>query len=150
MTSADPARRIVGTGYHVADLDRSLGFYTRILGMIETTRYEFPGITEVLLKYVDDEEAPAIVLVHRDDEPGPFELGNAYGRLIVTVPDVRLACEQIAAEGLRITMEPFAYEEAGTVIAMAVDPDGFALELLEVALTPSAHRGDSTCLTTTR
>jgi catechol 2,3-dioxygenase-like lactoylglutathione lyase family enzyme len=59
MASADPTRRIVGTGYHVADLDRSLDFYTRILGMIETTRYEFPGITEVLLTYVDDDAAPS-------------------------------------------------------------------------------------------
>jgi lactoylglutathione lyase len=128
-------QRIVGTGYNVADLDRSLDFYTRILGMVETTRYEFPGIKEVLLKYEDTEGAPAIVLVHREGETGPFEHGNAYGRLIVTVPDVRFACGRIAAEGLPIVQEPFEFEEANTVIAMARDPDGFALELLQVDTT---------------
>jgi lactoylglutathione lyase len=129
----DAQRWIVGTGYHVTDLARSLDFYTRVLGLVETTRYEFPGVTEVLLKYEDALAAPAVVLVHRDDAPGPFDHGNAYGRLIVTVPDVTSLCEQVRAEGLDIEMEPFALEDQGLVIAMVKDPDGFAIELVQAS-----------------
>ena len=123
--------RIIGTGYHVVDLERSLDFYTRILGMVESRRFEFPGVREVLLKCQDHDDAPAVVLVHRDDAPGPFELGDAYGRLIVAVDDTRAVVREVVGEGLEVEMEPSTFDETGATIAVVKDPDGFRVELVQ-------------------
>ena len=99
-------QRIAGVGVHVTDLDRSVDFYTSVLGMHVVGRFEFEGITEVLVGYGELGSAPNIVLVDRAANPGPHDLGTGFDRILVMVDDVDATCERLRAFGCAITGEP--------------------------------------------
>jgi lactoylglutathione lyase len=129
--SEKPEQRIVGVGLHVADLDRSVDFYTNVLGLREVARYQFEGITEVLVGFGEPGESPSIVLVDRADHPRPIDPGNGFDRAMLILDDVRAACERLRAFGCEIVREPDDTTEFPVIIAIARDPDGYGLELLE-------------------
>jgi lactoylglutathione lyase len=126
-----PEQRIVGVGLHVADLDRSIDFYTNVLGLRELARYEFEGVTEVLVGFADQQEGPSIVLVDRAGHPRPIDQGNGFDRVMLMLDDVRGACDRLRAYGCELVREPDETTEFPVVIAIARDPDGYGLELLE-------------------
>ena len=89
------------SGIHVTDLDRSVDFYTSVLGMHVVGRFEFEGITEVLVGYGELGSAPNVVLVDRAANPGPHDLGTGFDRILVIVDDVDATCERLRAFGCR-------------------------------------------------
>jgi lactoylglutathione lyase len=123
--------RMVGVGLHVSDLDRSIDFYTNVLGMRQVARHEFDGVTEVLVGYGAQGESPSLVLVARAQHPSPLDVGNGFDRVLVMVDDVRLVCERLLAFGCEVSQEPTELPDFPVVLAMAKDPDGYGLELLE-------------------
>jgi lactoylglutathione lyase len=126
-----PEQRIVGVGLHVTDLDRSVDFYTNVLGLREVARYQFEGVTEVLVGFGEQGESPSIVLVDRADHPSPIDPGNGFDRVMLILDDVRSACERLRAFGCEVVREPDDTTEFPVIIAIARDPDGYGLELLE-------------------
>lgn len=137
-TSAQP--RIMFPAIHVADLTRSLAFYTSILGMREYQRYPGgPGVVEVALTYAADvpDEQPTdsgsmLLLVHREDRDEPYRLGDAFSRLAIGVPDVRATVARVADAGYAIVRPTSRTADGSLTIAIVKDPDGFVVELIEV------------------
>jgi lactoylglutathione lyase len=123
--------RISGAGFNLPDqqtLDRSVAFYTGVLGMHEVQRILFgENFTEVLLRYGDTDTYPNVVLSTRSDGSPA-----AYERLVLAVPDVRATVRQLKHESpAAVVAGPFVEPSSGTVIALARDPDGFPLELFQ-------------------
>jgi lactoylglutathione lyase len=124
-------QRIAGVGVHVTDLDRSVGFYTSVLGMHVVGRWEFEGVTEVLVGFGELGSAPNVVLVDRAGNPGPYEMGTGFDRILVMVNDIDGTCKRLRAFGCAITGAPEVNLEIPVRIVMAQDPDGYGLELIE-------------------
>jgi lactoylglutathione lyase len=123
--------RIAHTMIRVADLERSLDFYTRVLGMKLHRRLDFPeGRFTLAFVGFDDEPGAALLELTHNWDTREYELGTGYGHLAIQVADVRAAVEEIRARGGAITREPKAMNAGTTVIAFVADPDGYAVELV--------------------
>ncbi len=123
--------RIAHTMIRVSDLERSLDFYTRVLGMTLQRRLDFPEgrFTLAFLGFGDERGASLLELTHNWDTH-EYEIGNGFGHLAIEVDDVRAAVEEIRALGGAIKREPNAMNAGTTVIAFVADPDGYAIELV--------------------
>ena len=126
--------RFLHTMLRVGDLERSVGFYTKLLGMVETRRRDVPDgkYTLVFLGFPDDPSGAEIELTYNYGVDR-YELGTAYGHIAVAVPDAYAACEQLRAAGAKITREPGPVKFGTTVIAFVEDPDGYKIELIQRA-----------------
>jgi lactoylglutathione lyase len=124
--------RLLHTMIRVGDLDRSVDFYTRLLGMRELRRRDVPEgkYTLSFVGYGDESEQAVIELTYNYGTE-KYEMGTAFGHLAVGVPDVRGTCERLRAAGARITREPGPVKFGTTVIAFIEDPDGYKIELIE-------------------
>lgn len=118
----------------VGDLDRSLDFYTRVLGMSLLRRKDYPEgrFTLAFVGYGPEETHVALELTHNWDTKS-YELGNAYGHIALGVSDIRATCDAIRASGGKIVREPGPMKHGTTVIAFVEDPDGYKVELIERA-----------------
>lgn len=125
--------RFLHTMLHVGDLDRSVDFYTRVLGMrvLRGGRAEAEGRSNVFLGYGPEEATAVVELTAYDGRMG-YAMGEAFGHLALGFADVRAACAAIAAAGGEITREPFVIAN-GKTIAFIADPDGYAIELIQPA-----------------
>jgi lactoylglutathione lyase len=121
--------RFLHTMLRVGDLERSVGFYTQLLGMKELRRRDVPEgkYTLVFLGYGDGAE---IELTYNYGV-AQYELGTAFGHLALGVPDIVATVEAIRAGGGRVTREPGPVKFGTTVIAFVEDPDGYKIELIE-------------------
>ncbi|MFO0696330.1 MAG: lactoylglutathione lyase [Polyangiales bacterium] len=124
--------RILHTMIRVGDLDRSIGFYTDVLGMKLISRKDFPEgkFTLAFVGYGENPEHAEIELTYNYGVE-KYELGNAFGHIALGVSDIFGACERIRAAGGRITREPGPMKHGTTVIAFVEDPDGYKIELIE-------------------
>ncbi len=125
--------RLLHTMIRVLDLDKSLDFYTRLLGMTELRRKDYPS-GEFTLAFVGygDEDAHAVVeLTHNWGQEEPYDLGSGFGHLAIGVPDIYATCDRLAAEQVRIPRPPGPMKHGGSVIAFIEDPDGYKIELIE-------------------
>ncbi len=125
--------RLAHTMIRVVDLDRTLDFYTRVLGMRVLRQKEYPGgrFTNTFIGYDEEDASTVIELTWNWDQTEPYDLGNGWGHLALEVPDVYATCEQLAAEGARITRPPGPMKHGTRVIAFVEDPNGYKIELLE-------------------
>lgn len=116
----------------VGDLQRSIDFYTRVLGMklLRTTERPEQKYSLAFVGYGTNPDHAEIELTYNHGVES-YELGTAYGHIALGVPDVRAACEKIRAGGGNITREPGAVKGGTTVIAFVTDPDGYKIELIE-------------------
>jgi lactoylglutathione lyase len=124
---------------NVTDLNRSLNFYTNVIGLKESHRYggtapNFP--LEVMLSETGKDLEAQLVLV--DEKPkGAFEIGNGFRNLVCVVPDVRAVVKRVVAAGLPVTMQPNDIKMAdigyasGLTVAFIKDPDGYPIEVVQ-------------------
>ena len=124
--------RILHTMLRVGDLDRSLDFYTRVLGMQLLRRHDYPDgrFTLAFVGYGPEDTNPAIELTHNWDTDR-YEIGNAYGHIALGVDDIHGACDRIRAAGGKVVREPGPMKHGTTVIAFVEDPDGYKVELIQ-------------------
>ncbi|CAE7595073.1 gloA [Symbiodinium microadriaticum] len=118
----------------VGDLDKSIDFYTRLLGMTLLSRNDFEGgrFTLAFLGYEADPNAPMIELTHNWDTDS-YEIGDGYGHVALGVEDIHAACEALAAENVSIPRPPGPMKHGSTNIAFIEDPDGYKIELIQRA-----------------
>ena len=121
------------TMIRVKDLDKSLDFYTRLLGMQELRKKDFPtgDFTLAFVGYGDEVNNTVIELTHNWGQEEPYDLGNGFGHLALGVKDIYATCEKLAHEGVSIPRPPGPMKHGGSVIAFIEDPDGYKIELIE-------------------
>lgn len=124
--------RLLHTMLRVGDLDRSIAFYTEVLGMRLLRRHDYPegNFTLAFVGFQDEAEGAVIELTHNWGVES-YELGNGYGHIALEVPDAYAACEAIKARGGRVTREAGPMKHGTTVIAFVEDPDGYKIELIQ-------------------
>jgi lactoylglutathione lyase len=121
--------RYLHTMIRVGDLERSVKFYTDILGMKETRRRDVPE-GKYTLAFVAFGDGPEVELTYNYGVE-KYELGNGFGHLAISVPDAAAACAAIKAAGGKVTREAGPVKHGTTVIAFVEDPDGYKIELIE-------------------
>jgi len=126
--------RFLHTMLRVTDLERSVDFYTKLLGMKELRRRDVPDgkYTLVFVGYGDEESSAVIELTYNYGVTS-YEQGTAFGHLAVGVPDVKATCDALRAAGAKITREPGPVKFGTTIIAFVEDPDGYKIELIQRA-----------------
>ncbi|MBL0432447.1 lactoylglutathione lyase [Aeromonas hydrophila] len=123
--------RILHTMLRVGDLQRSIDFYTRVLGMkllrkSENSEYKY---TLAFIGYGDEKDEAVIELTYNWGV-SEYELGSAYGHIALEADDIYATCEALRAAGAKITREPGPVKGGTTVIAFVEDPDGYKIELI--------------------
>lgn len=124
--------RILHTMIRVGDLERSIAFYTEVLGMRLLRRKDYPEgkFTLAFVGYGDESEEAVVELTYNWNREG-YDLGNGFGHIALGVSDIYAMCDAIRAKGGVITREPGPMKHGTTVIAFVKDPDGYAIELIE-------------------
>ena len=125
--------RYLHTMIRVLDLDKSVGFYTKLMGMTELRRREVPGgkYTLCFLGYAANPDQAEIELTHNWDQKTPYEVGTGFGHFAVGVPDVAAACEAVSSGGGKVTRPAGPVQHGTTIIAFVEDPDGYKIELIQ-------------------
>ena len=116
----------------VGNLEKSIDFYTKALGMKLLRQRDYPDgkFTLAFLGYGPEDTHPAIELTYNYGVSA-YELGTGFGHIAVGVSDIHAACDAIRQVGGKITREPGPMKHGTTVIAFAADPDGYKVELIE-------------------
>src|SRR5258708_1393987 len=124
--------RILHTMLRVGDLERSLRFYTEVLGMTLFSRKDYPEgrFTLAFVGFGRNPEQAELELTHNWDTAS-YEPGTGYGHVALGVTDIYAVCERIRGAGGNITREPGPMKHGTTVIAFVADPDGYKIELIE-------------------
>lgn len=123
--------RLLHTMLRVGDLDKSIAFYTEVLGMTLLRRKDYSDgqFTLAFVGYGNEAENSVIELTHNWGVDA-YELGTAYGHIALEVTDVYKACEDIRQRGGKITREPGPMKHGTSILAFVEDPDGYKIELL--------------------
>lgn len=124
--------RILHTMLRVGDLERSLRFYTEVLGMRLIRRHEYPEgrFTLAFVGYGKEQESAVIELTHNWDTPS-YELGNGFGHIAIEVDDIYKTCEEVKQKGGKVVREAGPMKNSSTVIAFVEDPDGYKIEFIQ-------------------
>jgi lactoylglutathione lyase len=124
--------RILHTMLRVGDLQRSVNFYTEVLGMklLRTTERPEQKYSLAFVGY-DNEERSAVLELTYNYGVDRYDLGSAFGHVALEMPDVRKACEAVRAKGGKVTREPGPVKGGSTVIAFVEDPDGYKIEFIQ-------------------
>jgi len=116
----------------VGDLDKSLAFYTEVLGMRLLRRSDYPDgkFTLAFVGFQDEREGAVLELTHNWGVDH-YEIGTGYGHVAVEVEDAYAACAEIKRRGGSVTREAGPMKHGTTVIAFVQDPDGYKVELIQ-------------------
>jgi lactoylglutathione lyase len=126
--------RLLHTMLRVGDLERSLDFYTRILGMKLLRRHDYPeGKFTLAFVGYGPEDTHSVLELTYNWGVSKYELGTAYGHVALGVEDIHATCESIRQAGGKIVREPGPMKHGTTVIAFVEDPDGYRVELIQRA-----------------
>ncbi|MDV7103124.1 lactoylglutathione lyase [Vibrio sp. TH_r3] len=124
--------RVLHTMLRVGDLDRSIEFYTNVMGMKllrrnENSEYKY---TLAFVGYGDESTGAVIELTYNWGTT-EYDLGNAFGHIAIGVDDIYVTCDAIKAVGGNVTREPGPVKGGTTQIAFVKDPDGYMIELIQ-------------------
>ena len=124
--------RILHTMLRVGDLQRSVRFYTEVLGMklLRTTDRPEQKYSLAFVGY-DDEKRAAVLELTYNYGVEKYELGSAFGHVAIEIDDVRRMCDAVRAKGGKVTREAGPVKGGTTVIAFVEDPDGYKIEFIE-------------------
>ncbi|MDN2663590.1 lactoylglutathione lyase [Psychromonas sp. 14N.309.X.WAT.B.A12] len=125
--------KFLHTMLRVSDLQQSIDFYTKVLGMkvLEKSINEAYRYTLVFVGYGSKNKGASIELTFNWDT-NEYELGNAFGHIALGVEDIYAACEKIESLGGKVTREPGPVKGGTTHIAFITDPDGYQIELIQL------------------
>lgn len=127
-----PHPRLLHVMLRVRNLEKSIQFYSEILGMKVLRQKDYPTgrFTLVFMGYENEDQETVIELTHNWDIQD-YELGTAYGHIAIGVPNVYAACDKIKAQGGKVVREAGPMTHSSTILAFIEDPDGYKIELLE-------------------
>ena len=128
-----PSFQMLHTMIRVLDLDKSIDFYTRLLGMKLLRKNDYPSgeFTLAFVGYGDEKLTAVIELTHNWSRKEPYEIGTGFGHIAIGVPDIHGTCEKLGKAGVNIPRPPGPMKHGSTVIAFIEDPDGYKIELIE-------------------
>ena len=124
--------RILHTMLRVGDLQRSIDFYTDVLGMKVLRKSDYPEgrFTLCFVGYGDEDREAVLELTHNWDTSA-YELGSGYGHVALEVDDAYATCEEVRKRGGKVTREAGPMKHGTTVIAFVEDPDGYKIEFIQ-------------------
>ncbi|MEO6563849.1 MAG: lactoylglutathione lyase [Nitrosospira sp.] len=124
--------RILHTMLRVGDLEKSIVFYTDVLGMKMLRRKDYPEgkFTLAFVGYQDEVDGSVLELTYNWDVK-KYDLGTGYGHIAIEVGDACQACEEVKKRGGKVTREAGPMKHGATVIAFVEDPDGYKIELIQ-------------------
>jgi len=124
--------RMLHTMIRVGDLNKSIAFYTQVLGMKLLRRKDYPEgrFTLAFVGYGDESEHTVLELTHNWDTAA-YDLGNGFGHIAIEVDDAAKACEEVRRLGGKVTREAGPMKHGTTVIAFVEDPDGYKIEFIQ-------------------
>ena len=124
--------RILHTMLRVGNLEKSLAFYTQVLGMKLLRRKDYPDgkFTLAFVGYQDEANGTVLDLTHNWDTPS-YNLGEGFGHIAIEVDDAYDACENTRKLGGKVTREAGPMKHGATVIAFIEDPDGYKIEFIQ-------------------
>ncbi len=124
--------RFLHTMLRVGDMQRSIDFYTRVMGMqlLRTTDRPEQKYALAFVGYASNPEQAELELTYNYGVD-KYDMGGAYGHVALGVDDIYATCEQIRAKGGNITREPGPVQGGNTLIAFITDPDGYKIELIQ-------------------
>lgn len=116
----------------VGNLERSLAFYTQVLGMKVLRQQDYPEgrFTLAFVGYGDEAEEAVLELTHNWDTTA-YQIGTGYGHVAIEVDDAYRACEEVKRRGGKVTREAGPMKHGTTVIAFVEDPDGYKIEFIQ-------------------
>jgi lactoylglutathione lyase len=125
--------RVLHTIIRVGDLERSLDFYSNVLGMNILRRKDYPDgrFTLAFVGYGDESSNAVIELTHNWDT-NAYDIGTGYGHIALGMENIYTACEAIREKGGKISREPGPMKHGTTEIAFVEDPDGYKIELIQL------------------
>lgn len=124
--------RMLHTMLRVGDLERSIKFYTELMGMqllrqADNEEYKY---TLAFVGYGDEKDHTVLELTYNWGK-SEYDMGDAYGHIAIGVEDIYGLCEELEAKGADVYRKPGPVKGGKTVIAFVRDPDGYAIELIE-------------------
>lgn len=124
--------RILHTMLRVGNLERSIDFYTNVLGMKVLRRKDYPDgkFTLAFVGYGEEKDTAVLELTYNWDTDR-YDLGTGYGHIAIEVDDAYAACEQVKAKGGKVVREAGPMKHGNTVIAFVQDPDGYKIEFIQ-------------------
>ncbi|VCU72086.1 Lactoylglutathione lyase [Pigmentiphaga humi] len=124
--------RLLHTMLRVGDMQRSIDFYTKVLGMRLLRSKDYPDgkFTLAFVGYQDEKDGAVIELTHNWGVES-YELGTGYGHIALEVDDAYAACERVRERGGKVTREAGPMKHGSTVIAFVEDPDGYKIEFIQ-------------------
>ena len=133
-SSASTKFQMMHTMIRVRDLDKSLDFYTRLLGMDLLRKTDYPDgkFTLAFVGYGPEESNTVIELTHNWDQNEDYDLGTGFGHIALGVRDIYKVCEGLEAAGASIPRKPGPMMHGTTHIAFVEDPDGYKIELIDL------------------
>lgn len=125
--------RLLHTMIRVFDLDKSIDFYTRLLGMKLLRRKDYTEgrFTLAFVGYGDEVDHTVIELTHNWDQNEPYSLGSAFGHLAIGSKNIYEMCASLSKAGVKIPRPPGPMKHGGSEIAFIEDPDGYRIELIQ-------------------
>jgi lactoylglutathione lyase len=124
--------RYMHTMIRVLDLDKSIAFYTEVLGMKLPRRDDYPGgkFTNAFVGYGPEETEAVVELTFNWGREDPYEIGTGFGHLALGVNDIYGVCAELEKRGAKIPRKPGPMLHGTTHIAFVEDPDGYKIELI--------------------
>ena len=124
--------RLLHTMIRVGDLQRSIDFYTQVLGMRLLRKSDYPSgrFTNAFVGYDDESRAAVLELTHNWDTKA-YDMGSGFGHVAVEVEDAYKACDEVKKRGGKVSREPGPMKHGTTVIAFVEDPDGYKIEFVQ-------------------